>query len=124
MPIHIQMQPDTALVCVRVQGELTLADCIAGLDRLYGDAAFRPGMDILAELNPGAAAGLTPLEISGILDAVRRRHHLRGSGRTALVASHDADLGLVSLLSHALQQGPRPMQVFQDRHTALRWLGH
>jgi hypothetical protein len=122
MGLVITMAADARLIGVHVRAELTLADFVKGIDALYSDARFEAGADILVDIEPGASAGLSSLEISGILQALQSRGSLRGTGRTAMVASHEADLGLVHLLSHVLQHGPRAMQVFRSREEALHWL--
>jgi len=122
MPIIVNMDAEAARVTLRVEGQLTLVDYLAGLERMYADPRFDPAMDILVELDPGVSSGLTSVEISGILRELRDRGALRGTGRTALIASNETDHGMLSLLSHVLQQGPRVMQVFHARDAALRWL--
>jgi hypothetical protein len=122
MSLVVNMEEGSGLIGLRVQGELTLGSFVQGIDTMYGDARFDPTADILVEIEAGASAGLSSVEVSGILQALQSRGALRGTGRTALVASHEADLGMVRLLSHVLQHGPRAMQVFRSREEALDWL--
>lgn len=122
MALVVNMEQGSGLIGLRVHGELTLGSFVQGIDTMYGDPRFDPAAGILVEIEAGASAGLSSVEVSGILQALQSRGALRGTGRTALVASQEADLGMVRLLSHVLQPGPRVMQVFRSRDEALDWL--
>jgi len=122
MSIITTVDERAGLVCHRVDGPLSLVEIIDTIERLFGAGGFASGMAILVDVQPGATTGLTAVDLSAITRALQGMGEARGSGRTALVAYTDADLGMVRVLSHVLRQGTREMQVFRDREEALAWL--
>lgn len=122
MPIITTIDADAKLVHHRVEGVLTLKDSLAAIDRLFNNPEFRPEMDILLEISPGATSGLNSMEAIKVLEALRAVGERRGTGRSVAVAPHDADFGLMRVLTDRLEGGTRPTRVFKSLEEAKAWL--
>jgi hypothetical protein len=122
MPIVTTIDTDAKLVHHRVEGVLTLKDSLEAIDRLFNNPEFRPEMDILLEISPGATSGLTSMEVVKVLEALRHVGERRGTGRSVAVAPYDADFGLVRVLTERLEDGTRATRVFKSLEQAKAWL--
>jgi hypothetical protein len=123
MPITITIDREARLVTQDVTGRVTFDEILQAIDKVYSDPGFHNSMDVIVDVMPGATAGLTSVELSGVVNALKGKGERRGTARTALVAATEADYGIARVLSHVLQGGTREMQVFRDLAAALTWLG-
>lgn len=123
MSITITIDQEARLITQQVTGRVTFAQIIQAIDQLFADPDFDNTMDVIVDVMPGATSGLTSVELSGVVQALKRQGARRGTGRTAMVATTEADYGIVRVFTHVLQGGTREMQVFRDLAAARAWLG-
>lgn len=123
MPVITEIDQEARLATHRLEGRISYTEVVESIGGLFGNPDFDPAMAILIELSPGATSGLSAVDITRLIQGLRRNPARRGPGRTAVVASAAADLGMVRVIRDLLRDSAREAQVFKDRDEALRWLG-
>jgi hypothetical protein len=122
MPIITTIDKDAKLVHHSVEGVLTFEEILKAIGRVFNHPDFRPEMDILMEVTPGATSGLNSVQVIKVVEALRAVGDKRGTGRSVAVAPDDADFGLVRVLAYRLEDGTRPTTVFKTLQEAKDWL--
>ena len=118
MPVNYQIDPELALVFVRVTDMVSAAEMAAHHATLRADPSFSPDLDALVDFT-----GAEPFQGTG--EEIRRLvadMPYNAGTRRAYVAAIDLHFGLSRMAQSYAEVKGIQVEVFRDRDSALRWL--
>jgi hypothetical protein len=123
MPLKFEIDPQANLITVTGTGRLTYHDFKAGFEERLGHPQYKPGMDILYDLQ-AASIDITLQEIKQGTAFFKNRQQERGAGfRFAIVVSTVGTYGISHLYQAYAEELPEEIRVFRDMAEAKQWLG-
>ena len=105
-------------------GELSVDEIETALEKRFGDSAYRPGMKVLWDCRNASVASIEASALGALIAFNVRRAATRGNGKSAIVASKDADYGVCRMFQTLADHLPWSIAVFRDRESATLWLSH
>ena len=123
MSITSQTDESKQLTIFTVVGELYFNELIKAVEAFLRG---QPCRDVLWDFREAIPKGLFRLvEVSRMAKLAKDLGHLRGSGKTALVASSSYSFGIISLYERVTQiKGhPQTVKAFRSLEKAITWLG-
>ena len=123
MPITSQTYESRQLTMFTVVGEVYFNELIKAVESFLKG---QPTHDVLWDFREAIPKGLFRLaEISKMAKFAKDHGELRGSGKTALVASGSFSFGLISLYERItrIEGHPQTVGAFRSMDQAITWLG-
>ena len=113
----------TGLAVYTATGPIGREEVIAGIERMYADPDFRPGLNALWDFRGASLWAMTGEDIRAIIDFVAENRDRRGSGRAALLGPEDLTYGMMRM-AQSLGEGKLDvsMRVFRDLDEAMDWV--
>ena len=123
MPITSQTYESRQLTMFTVVGEVYFNELIKAVESFLKG---QPTHDVLWDFREAIPKGLFRLaDISKMAKFAKDHGELRGSGKTALVASSSFSFGLISLYERItiIEGHPQTVGAFRSMDQAITWLG-
>lgn len=118
MPVHYKIDVKRRLIVTTGEGRITFGEIKSHQDLLLSDPAFDAKFDQLIDVTTATSFDLSVNEAK----AIARRPIVYPTSRRAFVASQPAIYGMGRLMEVYHEQLAQ-VQIFEDRASALKWLG-
>jgi hypothetical protein len=120
MSYSYEMDLPRQLVRVRLYGEVSDADLLAGDEELRADSRFQPEFDQIVDMSDAIEGGLTG---EGIRELANRPPLFATTSRRALVVRSDLGYGLARMFQALRGDVAGEIQIFRSLAHAETWLG-